>query len=85
MSSSISIFALAPHCYAYYQNQSDRKGLSPSGAGHSCDADDHNIRFASLAFFDFAAAFPSAAHEWILIVLEAASAPTWYISYISAL
>jgi hypothetical protein len=33
------------------------------------------LRIAVLVFFDFAAAFPSVAHQWVFIVLEAAGAP----------
>ena len=68
-----------------HQNQSDRKGWSPCGVGHSGDGQDQNIRLAIVAFFDFAAAFPSVAHEWIFIVFQAAGAPTCHINYISAL
>ena len=48
-------------------------------------ANAHKMRIAILAFFDFASAFPSIAHAWIMIVLRAAKAPEWLINYITAL
>ena len=38
-----------------------------------------------MAFFDFAAAFPSVAHAWLFAVLTASGAPEWFINYVSAL
>ena len=38
-----------------------------------------------LAFFDFAAAFPSVAHEWIYMSLKATGIPSSYINIIQAL
>ena len=38
-----------------------------------------------LAFYDFAAAFPSVAHKWILAVLRARSFPTWFIAFVECL
>ena len=43
------------------------------------------LQLAILAFFDFATAFPSVAHEWLFVVLEALGAPKWLINYISGL
>ena len=37
------------------------------------------------AFFDFAAAFPSAAHDWIFMVLRIFMAPTWFVNIVHAL
>ena len=49
------------------------------------NCDPCKLKIAILAFFDFAAAFPSVAHEWIFICLDAANAPDWLINYIRGL
>ena len=38
-----------------------------------------------LAFFDFAAAFPSVAHCWIFLCLEYRGFPNWFITFIRSL
>ena len=47
--------------------------------------DPTDLMIAILAFFDFAAAFPSVAHTWLFAVLTASGAPEWFINYVSAL
>jgi len=42
-------------------------------------------REAILAFFDFAAAFPSVAHAWLMSVLEAIGAPLGIINLVRAM
>ena len=39
------------------------------------------LRYAVLIFLDFAAAFPSIFHQWILFVLGAMGFPDWVMSY----
>jgi len=45
----------------------------------------HNYHIALLAFFDFASAFPSILHGWIMLVLEARRFPRGFISFIECL
>jgi len=45
----------------------------------------HNYHIALLALFDFAAAFPSILHGWIMLVLEARRFPRGFINFISCL
>ena len=42
-------------------------------------------RFAVLAFFDFAAAFPSVAHAWLFLVVQYADPPKWVANFIKNL
>ena len=59
----------------------------------SLHASDHNTfahldryrHISILAFFDFAAAFPSLFHKWIFLVLRKRGLPGWYCNLISAI
>ena len=59
--------------------------LSMNASMFNSGADLNKLKVAILAFFDFAAAFPSVAHQWLFIALEASGAPSWFYNYVKAL
>ena len=44
-----------------------------------------DIRIACLALYDFCAAFPSVAHQWLFIVLDKCDAPEWFKNFVKGL
>ena len=63
------------------------KVLAVSGSSHrsSLSLYHHSHHIALLAFFDFASAFPSVLHGWIMLVLKARGFPVGFINFIHCL